>query len=73
MAENTPLTQEQLEQFNIAMKNYCENGDDSMLSTLFNIFDRDGNGRISRTELRVTLSSVITEGISETEVDNILE
>ena len=41
--------------------------------TLFNLFDRDGNGRISRIELRVTLNSVYPEGVSEKDVDELLD
>ena len=40
---------------------------------MFNLFDRDGNGRISREELRVTLNSVYPEGVSEKDVDELLD
>ncbi len=72
MAESTPLTQDQIGQFNTAMNMFYENDDESQLRELFKLFDRDGNGKISATEIRTVMSSVSGDHVSENEVQDML-
>lgn len=58
MAEKTPLTEDQIAIWHVAMDAYCFNHDDSKVDVLFDLFDRDHNGNISRAELSVTLKSI---------------
>ena len=71
--ETTPLDEQQLEKFEEAMAAFYANKDNSQLDALFDIFDRDGNGHISKIELRTTMSSVYPEGISEQEIVAMLD
>ena len=58
MAEDAPLTPEQIENFQKAMSDFYENNDEQKLVDLFKIFDRDGNGKITATELRTVMSAI---------------
>jgi calmodulin len=72
MAEDTPLTAEQIEQFQTAMSEFYENDDESKLVDLFRLFDRNGDGKIVRTELRTVMTSVSGERVAEDEVNDML-
>lgn len=47
---------------------FYENCDDSQLSSLFRLFDRDNNGTISADELQTVMSAVSGERVSQAEV-----
>jgi Ca2+-binding EF-hand superfamily protein len=61
MAERVPLTEEQLVEINSALSSLSTEWDESKVSIVFNLLDRDGNGTISSTELRTVLGQV--EGV----------
>lgn len=58
MAESNPLTEQQLTELQEAFQALYVEWDDSKVSVIFNILDRDGNGTISSTELKTVLSQV---------------
>ena len=43
----SPLTPEEIEHFNDAVRDFLMNGNEDRLQELFRIFDRNGNGKIS--------------------------
>ena len=47
--------------------------DDSKLTDLFNIWDRDGNGFIDRDEIKATMGSLCGGHVSNSEVDEMLD
>jgi Ca2+-binding EF-hand superfamily protein len=65
MSESTPLTNTQLAEFERAMAQFYSDYDNHALDPLFALFDRDGNGRISRQELFTTMNSIATEEVSQ--------
>jgi calmodulin len=72
MAETAPLTEEQINQFQVAMNAFYENDDEAQLIELFRLFDRNGDGKIVADELRTVMSSVQGERVSEDEVQDML-
>ena len=68
MAEDAPLSSEQIEGFQKAMSDFYENNDEQKLVDLFKIFDRDGSGKISAVELRTVMSAIAEERVPESEV-----
>lgn len=72
MAEDAPLSSEQIESFQKAMSEFYENSDEQKLVDLFKIFDRDGNGKITATELRTVMSAISEERVPEAEVNDML-
>ena len=72
MTEDAPLSPEQVESFQKAMSEFYENNDEQKLVDLFKIFDRDGNGKITATELRTVMSAIAEERVPESEVNDML-
>jgi Ca2+-binding EF-hand superfamily protein len=58
MVENAPLSEEQLTTFVTNMLTFVMEGDESVLDEMFNVMDRNGDGTVSRTELKTVMSSV---------------
>lgn len=55
------------------MTAFYENDDDSQLTTLFALFDRDGNGRITASELQAVMGRVAGERVSNEEVEAMIK
>jgi Ca2+-binding EF-hand superfamily protein len=75
MAEDTPLTEEQLTAFVTSMLAFVMEGDESVLEDMFKVLDRNGDGTVSRTELKTVMSGVAAtagEKITEAQVDEAL-
>ena len=58
MAESNPLSEQQLTQLQEAFQSLYEAWDESKVSDVFKLLDRDGNGTISSTELKTVLSQI---------------
>lgn len=58
MAENNPLTEQQLTELTGALQSLYAEWDESKVSDIFRLLDRDGNGTISSTELKTVLAQV---------------
>jgi Ca2+-binding EF-hand superfamily protein len=72
MAEDTPLTEDQLNEFVTSMMTFIMDGDESVLESMFTVMDRNGDGTVSRTELRTVMAGVAAsagETITEEQVD----
>ena len=72
MSETAPLTDAQIEQFTNAMVAFYDSNDDSQLAELFRLFDRDGNGTLTATELKTVMTSVSGERVSDAEVQEMI-
>lgn len=73
MAESNPLNQEQMEELNRAMLAFYEQRDDSQLTNLFRLFDRDQNGTISAAELKTVMTDIAGEIVSDIEIQDMIE
>ena len=49
--ENTPLSPDQIKEFQESILDFYQNLNDDRLYILFNLFDRDHNGKIGRVEI----------------------
>ena len=58
MAEDTPLTEAQIEQFETALVEFCTTQNDANLRDVFKLFDRNGDGKITARELKTAMSSI---------------
>lgn len=72
MAEDTPLTSEQVEKFNEALAAFVDSQDEAKLREMFTLFDRDGNGTVTARELRAALSSIDGTDIPVTECQELV-
>ena len=52
---------------------YAETGEDSLLEVVFKIYDRDGNGLISREEMKTTIKAIAGIEIEESIIDSTME
>ncbi|OMJ88443.1 hypothetical protein SteCoe_9669 [Stentor coeruleus] len=66
------LSADQLAKLNTLMAAFYDRRDDSKLPEIFNLFDRNGNGRIEASELQVVMSQVSGEAVPESEVNDML-
>lgn len=73
MVENNPLSEEQMNQFSQAMLEFYDKRDDSKLPILFQLFDRDRNGTISATELKIVMSAISGEMVNDSEIREMIE
>jgi Ca2+-binding EF-hand superfamily protein len=73
MAERVPLTQEQLMELDSTLNSLGSEWDESKVSIMFNLLDRDGNGTISSTELRTVMSQLTGARIGEAVAQEFLE
>ena len=70
--EETPLSPDQIKEFQESILDFYQNLNDDRLYLLFNLYDRDRNGKISRLEIKTTLNSVNLERVSDQKVDAML-
>ena len=54
----TPLSAEEVDKFNDAVRDFLVNKNEGRLQELFGIFDRNGNGKISPGELKVVMETI---------------
>lgn len=67
--EQTPLSPEQIAACEAAMSAFYEKDDEGQLETLFKLFDLNGDGSISKLELKTVMTSVSGEAGNEEEID----
>lgn len=67
------LSADQLARLNGLMAAFYERRDDSKLSEIFALFDRNGNGKIEASELQAVMSQVSGERVPESEVSDMLQ
>lgn len=70
--EYNPFTAEQIEEFNNAWRQFFVGKNDSYVRNIFKLMDRDGNGKISKKELKVSMNSCIGI-VSDDEIDQMLQ
>jgi Ca2+-binding EF-hand superfamily protein len=72
MAEAAPLVGQQLDTYVENMLSFILEGDESKLDDMFTVLDRNGDGTVSRTELKTVMTGVAStagETITEDQVD----
>ena len=55
------------------MRKFTQERNDSQISKILRTFDRDSEGKISREELRTTLTEVKRSYISDADINTLLE
>lgn len=73
MSEATPLTASQVQEFIASMRVFYSTGEDTPLFTLFELFDRNGDRRISRSELKVVMESVDPGNNSDEAIEKMIQ
>jgi Ca2+-binding EF-hand superfamily protein len=74
-SEDSPLTGEQMQKyFRLISEFYSEDGREKrdVLRELFGIYDRNGDGSISAREMKVVMSFLYPEGMSEFDIETIM-
>lgn len=72
MSETEPLTEAQVKEFNETMAQFYETGEEDPLHILFRIFDRNGDGRISRAELKLVMDTIDSEKNNEEAIEGMM-
>lgn len=72
MSEATPLTPSQIQEFTSSMRLFYETGDEAPLLALFTLFDRNGDHRISRNELKIVMDAVDSSSNNEEAIDRMV-
>lgn len=67
------LPPQQLANLNELMIAFYEGNDDSKLTEIFALFDRNGNGRIEAAELQCVMSQVSGEKIPDSEIADMIQ
>jgi calcium-binding protein CML len=68
-SETIPLSPTKIDAYESAMCAFYEEDDENQLHTLFNLFDINGDGAISRQELDTVIKSVSGESLNEEQID----
>ncbi len=66
------LTEEQLTRLNALMDSFYNERNDSVLSEVFQLFDRNGNGRLEASELQTVMSQVSGERVPQSEIQDMI-
>lgn len=73
MAQADELTEEQLQVLREALDSFYSQKDDSKVQVIFELIDRNGDGKLQRKELQVVLSQVIDQELTEADVNSMIE
>jgi len=68
-----PLSETQLQDLKNAMFEFYENNDDSKLSILFELFDRNSDGCIQSEELQTVMSQTAEERVSDEDIKEMIK
>ena len=71
--EELKLNSHQLRILRATMDEFFRKGDDSKLRQMFEIFDRDGNGRLEAPELRSVMEQVIRQRLSDEDASKMMD
>jgi calmodulin len=66
------LSAEQLARLNSLMDAFYNERNDSVLSEVFQLFDRNGNGRLEASELQTVMSQVSGERVPQSEIQDMI-
>lgn len=66
------LSPEQLTRLNSLMDSFYNDRNDSVLSEVFQLFDRNNNGRLEAAELQTVMSQVSGERVPESEIRDMI-
>jgi calmodulin len=66
------LSPEQLTRLNSLMDSFYNERNDSVLSEVFQLFDRNNNGRLEAAELQTVMSQVSGERVPESEIRDMI-
>lgn len=76
-SEDSPLTPEQLQEYYFTINDFYSDKnpekDRERLGVLFRIYDRNGDGCITARELKVIMTNVCPEGMSDFEIGTIIK
>mmetsp|Transcript_410 Transcript_410/g.712 ORF Transcript_410/g.712 Transcript_410/m.712 type:complete len:99 (-) Transcript_410:1894-2190(-) len=73
MAQADELTEEQLQVLREALDSFYSQKDDSKVQVIFELIDRNGDGKLQGKELQVVLSQVIDQELTEADVNSMIE
>jgi len=73
MAKADELTEEQLQVLREALDSFYSQKDDSKVQVIFELIDRNGDGKLQGKELQVVLSQVIDQELTEADVHSMIE
>lgn len=71
--EEMRLNSHQLRMLRAVMDEFFRKGDDSKLRQMFEMFDRDGNGKLEPVELKSVMEQIIRERLSEEDSRKLME
>ncbi|OMJ90872.1 hypothetical protein SteCoe_6631 [Stentor coeruleus] len=72
-SEARELSQSQIKELTQLMISFYIEKDNSKLDRLFEIYDRNGNGSISRTELKAVMTSICPDEVNDEAIDSMIE
>ena len=67
------LTEDQLENFRVALRLFYEESNDQKLMQIFQLMDTDGNSYLDKAELSKFLKAASGENVREDEVETLLD
>ena len=75
-AEDNPMTPEQIQEYYNTLNEFYTDKNPltevDILTRLFRIYDRNGDGRVTASEMKVIMNVVYPEGMSDFEVGTII-
>ena len=70
--EVNPLSPDEINSFNEALRGYLVDHDEQRLEELFRLFDRNSNGELSSGEIRTVMEQISGHGFSNEQIDNLV-
>lgn len=66
------LSQDQLDRLNFLMESFYVDRNDSTLTEIFSLFDRNANGKIEASELKLVMGQVSGERVPDSEITDMI-
>ena len=70
--EAKPLSPEEINTFNEILMGFLVNHQANRLEELFNLFDRNANGSLSRLEIKTVMEQISGHGFSDEQLEHLL-